>query len=365
MTNRLSSSTLDGRISRRALLLSVPAIAAARSLGAQGGAKPQLRVRALNHATLAVSDPKRSLEFYQRLFGMPVQAHQAAIPIMRIGSGPQFLALSHAGAGAPSINHLCLTVEGFSVDRVIQVLAAHGVTKAEGNSGGMTGGPMKVRVRMRGPESGGAPGGTPELYFGDPDGIVIQLQDPTYCGGSGTLGEVCSTVEPAPTRGLIAVKDLSHFTVFVSDGPRSNKFYQDLFGFGIRSYQGPTAPTMAVGPGVGFIMFAGAAPAGRAGTPPAAPRPASINHLCLNMEKFNVAEVQKALESVGIKPRDNQNGPVPPMRHYVTMRMENRGGAKEGTPELYFTDPDGILVQIQDVSYCGGAGYLGNECPKS
>ena len=29
--------------------------------------------------------------------------------------------------------------------------------------------------------------------------------------------------------------------------------------------------------------------------------------------------------------------------------MEDRGGAKEGTPELYFTDPDGILIQLQDV----------------
>jgi catechol 2,3-dioxygenase-like lactoylglutathione lyase family enzyme len=365
MSNRFSSSWPDGRISRRALLLTVPAIAAARSLRAQGGAKPQLRVRALNHFTLAVSDQKRSLEFYQRLFGTPIQAHQAAIPILRVGSGPQFIGLSPAGNGMPSINHLCLTVDGFDVDRVIQVLAAHGVTKAEGTGGGMTGGPMKVRVRMRGPESGGAPGGTPELYFADPDGIVVQLQDPTYCGGAGALGNVCSSLEPAPTRGLIAVKDISHFTVFVSDGPRSNKFYQDLFGFGIRSYQGPTAPTMAVGSGVGFLMFAGGAPAGRAGAPPAAARPASINHVCLSMEKFNVAEVQKALESVGIKPREGQTGPVPPMRHYVTMRMENRGGAKEGTPELYFTDPDGILVQIQDVSYCGGAGYLGNECPKS
>jgi len=106
MSNRLSFSRPDGRISRRALLLSVPAIAAARSLGAQGGAKPQLRVRALNHATLAVSDPKRSLEFYQRLFGLPVQAHQAAIPIMRLGSGPQFLALSPAGT-IPAVGGFC------------------------------------------------------------------------------------------------------------------------------------------------------------------------------------------------------------------------------------------------------------------
>ena len=51
-----------------------------------------------------------------------------------------------------------------------------------------------------------------------------------------------------------------------------------------------------------------------------------------------------------------------PMMHYVSLRMPPRGGAEGGTPELYFTDPDGILLQLQDVSYCGGGGYLGNEC---
>jgi hypothetical protein len=43
--------------------------------------------------------------------------------------------------------------------------------------------------------------------------------------------------------------------------------------------------------------------------------------------------------------------------------MENRGGAKDGTPELYFTDPDGLLIQLQDTKYCGGAGSLGEICP--
>jgi catechol 2,3-dioxygenase-like lactoylglutathione lyase family enzyme len=348
------------QISRRDLLLSVPALAVARRVFAQSSASP-LRVRALNHMTFAVSDPKRSLDFYQTLFGMPIQAHQGATTLLRIGSGPQFLALSPAASAPPSINHLCLTVENFDVDRVLKALADRGVTKADGTGGGMSGGPMKVRVRMRSPEAGGAPGGTPEIYFGDPDGIVVQLQDPSYCGGAGALGNVCSSVEPSAKKGLLAVKDLSHFTISVSDSQRSNKFYQDLFGFGIRSYQGPTAPTLAVGSGVEFIMFTGGG-AGRAGAPPPAPRPASINHVCMNMEGFNVEQVQKALGSMGIKPREGQGGRVGPMQHYVSMRMENRGGAKDGTPELYFTDPDGILVQLQDVSYCGGSGYLGNVC---
>ena len=83
----------------------------------------------------------------------------------------------------------------------------------------------------------------------------------------------------------------------------------------------------------------------------------------MSVEGFDADRILETLETYGIKPRENQTGPVGPMRSYVSMRMENRGGAKEGTPELYFTDPDGILVQIQDERYCGGSGPLGNLCP--
>ncbi len=184
-----------------------------------------------------------------------------------------------------------------------------------------------------------------------------------YCGGAGLLGDVCAAPEASPKKGLLALKDLSHFTIFSTDAARANAFYKELFGTPIRSYQGPTAPTMAIGSGVEFVMFTGGGAPARAGAPPAPPRPASINHVSMNMEKFKPDEVMKALESYGIKPRGTVQGPVGPMTSYISMRMENRGGAKEGTPELYFTDPDGILMQLQDVSYCGGSGFLGSICP--
>jgi catechol 2,3-dioxygenase-like lactoylglutathione lyase family enzyme len=138
-----------------------------------------------------------------------------------------------------------------------------------------------------------------------------------------------------------------------SDAQRSNAFYQRLFGVGIRSYQGRTAPTMAVGPGVEFLMNSGRN---------AAERPLGIHHFCLTLKDFDPERVVAALERFGLKPRESRNRPAGPLRHYITMRMEDRGGAKEGTPELYFTDPDGLLVQLQDVSYCGGSGVLGNVC---
>jgi len=58
-----------------------PSVAARAGLGfedvAQSG-KPPVRVRALNHMTLTVSDRKRSMEFYQGLFGMSVQHRQGS-----------------------------------------------------------------------------------------------------------------------------------------------------------------------------------------------------------------------------------------------------------------------------------------------
>src|SRR5271168_3429242 len=72
-------------ISRRDALRVLPGIAAASKLFAQS--KRQLPVKTLSHVTLRVSDPKRSIEFYQGLFGLPNQAYQGpdenALPTLR------------------------------------------------------------------------------------------------------------------------------------------------------------------------------------------------------------------------------------------------------------------------------------------
>jgi catechol 2,3-dioxygenase-like lactoylglutathione lyase family enzyme len=350
------------RISRRRLLVSLPALMIAPRVFAQAGSRPAIRVTGINHVTLSVSDVKRSVDFYQGLFGMPVTSRQGMTTNLRIGEGPQFLGISAAGSNPPTISHLCLGVDEFKVDRLTTVMTQHGIvrTDAAGNAGGggLGVGPMQMRVRMRGPDAGGTREETAEVYFGDPDGIVVQLQDPRYCGGGGALGNVCPPPEPASKKGLLALRGWSHCTNFVSDGARSNRFYQDLFGLRVQAYQGPAAPVLGVG-GVQFLMFAGG---GGRGNGNAAPRPASINHLCMSMNGFNPDTVIKALESYGIKPRGSAPGAAGPLVHYISMRMENRGGAKEGTPELYFTDPDGLLIQLQDVKYCGGAGVLGDVC---
>src|SRR5262245_12353669 len=112
-------------MTRRELLLSLPAAAVARRTFAQAS-NPPIRVKGINHVTLSVADVKRSVDFYQGLFGMPVISRQGMTTNLQIGKGPQFLGISSAGSTPPNINHLCLGVESFDVDRIIKVLAQRG-----------------------------------------------------------------------------------------------------------------------------------------------------------------------------------------------------------------------------------------------
>jgi catechol 2,3-dioxygenase-like lactoylglutathione lyase family enzyme len=152
---RLLSEYDKGAMTRREL---VAAIAVLAQGGRASAERPPIPVRTLNHTTLFVSDVDRSLAFYQRLFGMPVQSRQENG--VNLSAGGSFLGLYAASEGAePQIHHFCLGVEGFDPDRTVNVLAGHGV---EG------------RIRLRGEVK--------ELYFQDPDGLNVQLQDVSYRG---------------------------------------------------------------------------------------------------------------------------------------------------------------------------------------
>src|SRR5262245_9567781 len=373
---------MSSSIDRRQFIAALPALALAPSVLAQTPAK--FRVNGLSQITLTVSDVARSLDFYQGLFGMPVQARQGSTVLMRIGNGPRFIALRPAAAGEkPSISALGFSVQEFSIDRAMQTLTANGFMAAAADV--QKPGPKQMLIRTRRANEGGSPdGSTRDLFAADPSGVVFQLHDVNYCGGSGALGAVCPMPEPSPKKGIIALKDTSHFTIAASD-PTTVQMYLDLFGFKPMVYQAQT-PAWQVGGGVYFLMFiggggptrGGGAPAGPArgdGAAPAPPaagrggapggggpgRAAGIDHACVAMDNFDSAAVTKLLVGYGLKQQDGQART--PLVTYISLRMPNRGGAEGGTPELYFTDPDGLAIQIQDTKYCGGGGLLGELCP--
>ena len=338
-------------MTRRNFLGAAAAFATFPALRARGEAPAPIEVSGLNHMTLQVSDVPRSLAFYQDLFGLRVQARQGETVCLQIGDGPEFIALTPKVPEHPAtLHHFGLSVPGCNASEVISRLEALGVPTGPATG---TSTPRSV-VHTRDAARGGAPEGTPELYVLDPDGLVVQLQAPRYCGGGGVAGDQCPDLPNASApSGRIPLRGINHFSVFVSNAQRSMAFYQRIFGLPITKTQG-NLPLLDAGNAGQLLAFVDGG--GRIGRP-------RIHHGCVTMKGFQHEAVTAQLADAGLHPRRDPGGaPVEPLSTYVTMRMPDRGGAPDGTPELYFSDPDGILIQIQDEQYCGGSGYLGEDC---
>ena len=161
-----------GRLSRRdllgllAALMAAPAVATTAHAAQAAPAAPIGVVKSMNHISIFVPSVQKSMEFYQSVFGLPLLTKQE--PGMNLSTGASFLGIYPAQAGATtgSINHICFGIENFDADTVVTKLAERGV---------------KASIRLR--------GDTKELYFTDPDGIRVQLQDVKYKGGTGRLGD--------------------------------------------------------------------------------------------------------------------------------------------------------------------------------
>jgi hypothetical protein len=137
----------------------------------------------MNHIKYYHTDLDSALAWYLKLTDMKIVTYQERedgprtegyegrpVPVLRVGDGPQHLALAEGNGPEASRMHLGLGVRDFDADRVMTALADHGVT---------------ARLRMR-------EGITPEVLVDAPDGVTIQLQDVSYCGGTGPLGNVCA-----------------------------------------------------------------------------------------------------------------------------------------------------------------------------
>jgi catechol 2,3-dioxygenase-like lactoylglutathione lyase family enzyme len=152
-------------MSRRELVGLLAAVAAAPSTGS---AQPAvLEPVTLNHASLIVSDLDRSVAFYRNAFGLTVKSTQQGGVNLAVGDA--FLGIYQAGPNAtPHINHFCFGLRNFDGARTVAALEAKGL-------------PAESRTRD----------GVTQVYTADPDNLRIQLQDVSFCGGLGPLGNEC------------------------------------------------------------------------------------------------------------------------------------------------------------------------------
>jgi catechol 2,3-dioxygenase-like lactoylglutathione lyase family enzyme len=133
-----------GQMTRRELiaLLGTVAVAPIIPLGAQPATAP-IRVTLLSHVGITVADFKRTIDFYQRIFGMTVLTWQGPptyptpgestgveYPLLGIVTGrrPQLIVLSGERGGTnSSVNHFSLGVEPYDPDAIVKVLEANNV----------------------------------------------------------------------------------------------------------------------------------------------------------------------------------------------------------------------------------------------
>lgn len=102
------------RIDRRQLVCALVAAVAGPSATAEA-APPLLTGSAINHVTLRVTDLQRSRAFYERLVGVKVMYETDRLYDMRLGGGTSFISI--AQDTAPRIDHLCVGIRNFDVER--------------------------------------------------------------------------------------------------------------------------------------------------------------------------------------------------------------------------------------------------------
>ncbi len=325
-------------ISRRSFLHSVmatPILAPLARIGparAQGRAPLPVRVSTLNHVSFGCADLQATVAWYERVLGLPRHAFQdyaGGQTVLRVGiDPPAYMALTERDPAGSATRrpHFCWGVPDFNVHRILAALA-----------------------EMRAPARSVLREGTTinGVNFAGPDGAPLQFNPEIACGGLGFLGEVCDPSAAAVRRPSdpppIQVRTLNHIKYVVTDLERALEWYQRLTDMQVVTYQEPVRGTRTAGydgPPIPVLQV-GAGPQHLA-LVEGSGSDAFRLHVGLGVEGFEPDRVMDALE-----------------QHGVSAHVRMRGGA---TPEILVDAPDAVRIQLQDVTYCGGGGRLGNVC---
>jgi len=116
-----------GRLSRRELIQALAMVAAT---GAAASAA-SLKAGSINHTSVLVSDMARSIDFYNRVFGLTVMNEDKPNKISRLGIGGKVLVSLRVEPPPGLVDHFAIGVENFNRDAVTRDLKEMGLTPRE------------------------------------------------------------------------------------------------------------------------------------------------------------------------------------------------------------------------------------------
>ena len=117
-----------GKLSRRELIQALTAVAAAVGTTA---AAASLKAGSINHASVLVSDMTRSIDFYNRVFGLSVMNEDKPNKIARLGIGGKVLVSLRVEPPPGLVDHFAIGVENYNKEAVTKSLQEMGLTPRE------------------------------------------------------------------------------------------------------------------------------------------------------------------------------------------------------------------------------------------
>jgi glyoxylase I family protein len=120
-----------GSLSRRDLVRGLAILAAGgTAAGAQEGI--DFKTADIDHVSIQVADLQRSIDFYQKIFGLKVINEDKPNEISRMGPETKIIVSLHHKEPFAKVDHFAIAIEGFDKQATTAALAAHGL-KAEEN----------------------------------------------------------------------------------------------------------------------------------------------------------------------------------------------------------------------------------------
>jgi catechol 2,3-dioxygenase-like lactoylglutathione lyase family enzyme len=134
----------SGTLSRRDLVGALAVLSMTGGTASAAGFESS----SLNHVSIIVTDLGRSVEFYQRVFGLPLQSENKTAQLVQLKLGKGHLSIRRADR-PKGVDHFAIGLDRFNKDQVIAGLKSRGAIPKEDAGAG--------------------------LHVVDPDGLNVQL----------------------------------------------------------------------------------------------------------------------------------------------------------------------------------------------
>jgi catechol 2,3-dioxygenase-like lactoylglutathione lyase family enzyme len=129
--SKLVNGFEKGTVSRRELIRSLTMLAAAGGAASAADAQETpFNSTRIDHISIQVTDLPRSIDFYQKVFGLSILNEDRANEIVRMGTTRIIVSLHHKPPTG-IVDHYAIAIDGFDREVVTQALRRQGLTAEE------------------------------------------------------------------------------------------------------------------------------------------------------------------------------------------------------------------------------------------